>query len=269
MSHSRKNPPEHAANNDDPANDYEYFKQPWTQKMHPDSKPEVTAASHSRPKKKMRKTRVEDQHQSAAAAGPIQNMEFVMDQKEDNSVNNDNEGKKHSGLVKSKPDTRITANGIKVRQRYHQHLLYQHFSVAEIDNLVGWATSHRGNTSESNVQRSNALENEERRLGLSHMPTAPPPPSHIAFLQKHISERSNASSTGAAKEEYALAADAAAYEGNKDTTTTSKPLHHEINVNSMDTSAYVAVGISVEEALIMALIPLAEAHVARCRRLEK
>mmetsp|Transcript_30452 Transcript_30452/g.55263 ORF Transcript_30452/g.55263 Transcript_30452/m.55263 type:complete len:134 (+) Transcript_30452:246-647(+) len=54
----------------------------------------------------------------------------------------------------------------------------------------------------------------------------------------------------------------AAGDGNKKNKT---PMHND----NMDTSAYVAVGIAVEEVLTMALMPLAEAHIERCRRLER
>ena len=55
---------------------------------------------------------------------------------------------------------------------------------------------------------------------------------------------------------------AAGYNGNKKNKTA---MHN----GNMDTSAYVAVGMAVEEVLTMALMPLAEAHIERCRRLER
>ena len=36
----------------------------------------------------------------------------------------------------------------------------------------------------------------------------------------------------------------------------------------MDTSAYIAIGMAIEERLTKSLMPLANAHVERCRRLE-
>ena len=84
------------------------------------------------------------------------------------------------------------------------------FSSSEIDDLIGWATSHRC------VNNHIDHDDEEGRQGsLAHIPTAPPPPSHVAFLRRRIS---------------------CVYP----CTTTDIV---------MDTSAYIAVGMAVEEAL--------------------
>lgn len=118
-----------------------------------------------------------------------------------------------------------------VRNPNHRSTSSHCFAFSEIDELIGWATSYGVFFGKD----SQLATRQEEPLGLlAHLPVAPPPPSHLAYLHRRISDR------------YSTAA--------------------KIN---MDSSAYVAIGMAVEEALTMALMPLAEAHVDRCRRLER
>ena len=105
--------------------------------------------------------------------------------------------------------------------------------LSMLDELVGWATSH--------CKSNNNSCEHERTSGLPHIPAAPPPPSHIKYLHGCVSERLSG------------AAGARKTRGRK---------------RQFDASAHVTVGMAVEEVLTMALMPLAEEHVKRCRRLE-
>ncbi|KAL9187220.1 hypothetical protein ACHAXT_001323 [Thalassiosira profunda] len=141
------------------------------------------------------------------------------------------------------------------RDRWSQPL-YQHWSIPQIDDLVGWATSHRG-TDKTSRPASDSIDGDEgRRLGLAHLLMSPPPPSHMAFLRHRIKERRGENPPGGGK-------------GKRKRNKTATGGLGIDGLESMSTSAHVATGMAVEEALTMALMPLAEAHVARCRRLQR
>ena len=137
--------------------------------------------------------------------------------------------------------------------------LYEHISKHQLNTLLGWAASHRGNDS-NNIDTTTSAE-IERGIDLSHLPTTPPPPSHVAFLQQHMSQRLNNNNAN-----YKLDDIGEKKKGNNcnTATTSTKQNEHTIHV-----SAYAAVGMAVEEALTTRLMPLPKAHVERCRRLER
>jgi len=114
--------------------------------------------------------------------------------------------------------------------------------LSMLDELVGWATSHCKSNNNSSTKAISETCEHERTLGLSYIPAAPPPPSHIKYLHGCMSERLSGA-TGARK-------------------TRKKP-------HQFDASGHVAVGMAIEEVLTMTLMPLAEEHVKRCRRLEQ
>ena len=87
------------------------------------------------------------------------------------------------------------------------------------------------------------------KKGSPGAPAAPPPPSHVAFLARRIYHR---------------------YPRTATTTTTTNTTTTDDDIRIvLDTSAHVAIGMAVEEALTSALAPLAAAHVERCRALER
>mmetsp|Transcript_12308 Transcript_12308/g.26739 ORF Transcript_12308/g.26739 Transcript_12308/m.26739 type:complete len:362 (+) Transcript_12308:259-1344(+) len=284
MSGSRKKitrPDVARKNNDsiDEANDYQYFKELWNQSAGQttnnmqDGTKLGPGVSELPPKKKRRKVTRDDKHHDEKPAGPIENMDFVKDNKEEGGRN---ETKAASNNNASRhPNSKVGDDNIKSNPEYHHEvhppdghdndniLLYQHFSIPEIDNLVGWATSHCGNNNDPNPMAKAAPANhdilsgqQEQRLGLSHIPTAPPPPSHVAFLHQRMSEKLMTNTANG---------EAAASDGDEGSININTISKQNDNV---DASVYVTVGMAVEEVLTMALMPLAEAHVEHCRRLE-
>ena len=129
---------------------------------------------------------------------------------------------------------------------------FENMSISNIDNLVGWATSYSGNTC---VKDSNKRD-QVCQLGLSHIPVAPPPPSQIEFLLNRFVGRM-----------------AKTLEPGSDISENATIDNNNSQIQQMkkklDASALVSIGMGVEDVMTMALLPLARAHVDRCRRLEK
>jgi hypothetical protein len=114
-----------------------------------------------------------------------------------------------------------------------QDPIYEHLPICEVDDLVGWATSHRGN--DDNAWLPNSMLRAE---------VPPPMPSQIAFLRQVLENK--------------LLDRMKQLHPNETVDRSSERAHNVIN--RIDQSALVALGISLEEALISAMIPLATAH---------
>ena len=139
--------------------------------------------------------------------------------------------------------------------------LYEHISKHQFNTLLGWASSHRRGNDNTNIDTASSSE-KEREIDLSHLPTAPPPPSHIAFLQQHMSKRLQNNDN--ANIELDDVEGEKKKGSNCNTAASTKQSNHKIHV-----SVYVAVRMAVEEALTTRLMPLTKAHDERCRRLGK
>ena len=275
----------------DEVNDYEYFKKLWNEhKMmgnNDDAKFELKEKQSSvqqeqdvvmhQPKKKRRKLPATDDGgttNKTTRKGKKMKMQKV-------STNND---KPTSQFHYSDDDT-IIATNVEGRKRgstsmkqkraagnksTNQHNiagieskydvpLYEHISKHQLNTLLGSAASHCGND-DNNIDTTASAE-KEGGIDLSHLPMAPPPPSQVAFLQQHMSQRLQNNNNA----NYKLDDIGEKKKGNNcETATTTKQNNHTMHV-----SAYVAVGMAVEEALTTRLMPLAKAHVERCRRLER
>ncbi|KAL3797698.1 hypothetical protein HJC23_000243 [Cyclotella cryptica] len=167
------------------------------------------------------------------------------------------------------------ANYVKQRQKYSCHdaldwdwcgqggdgkgNIYQHMSIDMIDDFVGWATSLSAKDRAKPTVKDSAMpegageEDEAVYSGGIHVPKAPPPPSQIAFLrhrlQKALVERCKVLYPDESMENHSKRA--------------------EVLLGCLDSSALVSIGITIEEVMTAALMPLAKAHVERCRRLER
>ncbi|KAL7551731.1 hypothetical protein ACHAWF_014916 [Thalassiosira exigua] len=245
-----------------PQADYSHFKELWDEIMTPprdDCRASKTPSASGRSSKGRKRKR--SFSGEGDEGGLIENMEFVSDdrRREGGSTVGDS----------SRPRSIARDDGA---EKQHEdpgpgdgELLYRHCSIAEVDNLVGWATSHHGNVSDSATSTSMA---DERRLGLCHLPMAPPPPSHVAFLSRRIKERLGGHSSSPVVSAFAV-------KGENCTAAVQMGEGVEISPSlsnvamAMDTSAHVAVAMAAEEALTAELLPLAQAHVRRCRRLER
>ena len=136
---------------------------------------------------------------------------------------------------------------------------FRYLPIPEIDSLVGWAThlSHNGVKDARNnlVAQPQQQGNNTPQKGvdpnplLGIQPDGPLPHSHMDTLI-HDKARNiiRGRAPGIPKEE----AD-----------------QYECVVESCDTSALVAMGMVLEEAITANLLPLAEYHVQRCRALEQ
>eukprot|EP00970_Alexandrium_tamarense_P002706 scaffold377_cov193-Alexandrium_tamarense.AAC.15 len=110
--------------------------------------------------------------------------------------------------------------------------IYKHMSIPQIDEFVGWANTSSGVTNVTSTAKDSAAQ-------LEHVPMAPPPPSQVQFLMHRFGERYS-----------------------------DKASEKEHLWSNFDPSALVSMGVAVEEMMTSALMPLAKAHVLRCRRLE-
>merc|ERR1712018_215734 len=102
--------------------------------------------------------------------GLIENIDFAKDSKGEESINKTKTSTSSDCIESSVGHSSGFLPPGRDRDRT---LLYRHLSIPEIDNLVGWATSHSGNCHDS--QAKTASGDGERRLGLAHIPMAPPP----------------------------------------------------------------------------------------------
>ena len=134
--------------------------------------------------------------------------------------------------------------------------------IPELDSLVGWAThvTHNG-TQEENSSHSNDTTSKTKSLenGLTYnpligiQPDAPLPTSHLDTLI-HNKARGITPKVmrppfpGIPNEEIGP---------------------YQSTLGQLDTSALVAMGMILEEAITANLLPLAEYHVQRCRALEQ
>ena len=182
---------------------------------------------------------------------------------------------------KKEEDTKTSKKG-KGCHRHRQHpnsyqTLYHNTSIAQVDELVGWAHSHSDNTNHNVIDGNNSSEVELERgiVDLTHSSTTapPPPPSHIAYLQHQIADKLEAGNSSTTAEDTSDERRDRSNKGNNirrdvDTSTYSTISKHNHNIN-LDTSAYVAIGMAIEESLLRSLMPLAYKHVERCRRLER
>jgi len=265
-------------NEEEEEGDYNYFKMLWNEPHKPKnaqscgSKRGSSCGSRRRKRKKckvddgsmMSKTNDDDDDDDD---GPIENMEFVKDHKDEIDMSNVGDG------LHSKAGDRIASKrnnfdpAIQHPNGYEVDALFQHISTAEVNNLIGWANSHgceSGHDSSTKLAPGNGekLRKQEQRLGsLLHIPKAPPPPSDVHYLHQLISERLSTNSFGSSNQPLSNEAGAKA---NNETENDTIP-----TLDRMDASAYVAIGMAVEEVFTSALMPLAEAHVERCRRLER
>mmetsp|Transcript_25605 Transcript_25605/g.54425 ORF Transcript_25605/g.54425 Transcript_25605/m.54425 type:complete len:353 (+) Transcript_25605:118-1176(+) len=247
----------------DPDEDYGYFKDLWDRSAAAGRNDNITRNESTKlgirrelpsARKERGRDVVANDENNMKDNGPIENIDFLRDQKKTS------EGAKMPN---------IADDYLESKHDSYQHVvqetdpLYRHFSPPEIENLVGWATSHHGNEHNYLARTAHVddgLRDLERRLGLSHLPMAPPPPSHIEYLHERILKRTKTNNT--ANNLHDESAPVGGKQNKNNANSTS------ISVN-MDASAYVAVGMAVEEMLTAALMPLAEAHVERCRRLER
>ena len=268
----------------DEVNDYEYFKVLWNEKMVGTNKQrgdnndekqsscvqqEQDAAMHQ-PKKKRRKKLPKGRKKMQKLSDDDDNNKSTshLHHYEDDTIIATNvEGRKRGSRTSTK---RKRASGNKSTTQHqkmmstdieskHDVPLYERISRHQLNTLLGWASSHRrGN--ENNNSDTKASSEKEREIDLSHLPTAPPPPSHIAFLQQHMSKRLQTNNE--------LLGDVAGKK-KKGSNCNTATITTKQNNHNMHVSAYVAVGMAVEEALTARLMPLAKAHFQRCRILER
>lgn len=265
-------------NNDiDLERDYQYFKDLWqskasarnSNKAQEGGKKRLADRETSSPRK--RQSCSSQQRNSAAPAkkkrridavaagkGPIENIDFVKDEGKDSSSFIDEE---NAMQLQSKPSRKHCHNndnskGEERAARYGDHLLYQHLSDKEMDNLVGWATSHRGN---GGINSNRTSSKDVVDSDLSYIPKPPPPPSHIAFLHELINQRLKTANNN----------DEDTTNHHKGAKAESEELNRNINRGNIDVSTYVSTGMAIEDILTMKLMPLAKAHAGRCRRLER
>ena len=176
--------------------------------------------------------------------GPIENMDFVMTQKVD-------DGDERRTSKESREQLK--------RKRHHDinQLPPGCYDIPTINDLLGWATN-RCSSETMRSSKNDTLSALERGFGLSHIPIAPPPPSHIEHLHDCIRKRLDDNINSDIDLQSKTGGDSAMNE---------RAIHSNLlNANS---SAYVAIGMAVEEVLTLALMPLANAHVSHCRRLER
>ena len=276
----------------DEVNDYEYFKELWNEKMmgtkqqrDDDAKFELKEKQSSvrqkqdvvmhQPKKKRRKLPATDDGgrttSKTTRKGKMKMQKESNDNKptsqfhyydDDTIIATNVEGRKRGSTSKKRKRAAgkksTTQDNIAGIESKYDVPLYEHISKHRLDTLLGWAASHRGNDI-NNIDTTTSAE-KERGIDLSHLPMAPPPPSHVAFLQQHISKRLQ--NNNDANNE--LDDIGEKKKGNNCKTASTTQNNHKMHV-----SAYVAVGMAVEEALTTRLMPLAKAHVERCRRLER
>ena len=135
--------------------------------------------------------------------------------------------------------------------------------IPELDSLVGWAThvTHNGAQKEksshskerSNTKKSSHGDGSTYNPLIGIQPDAPLPPSHLDTLI-HNKARSITPKAmrppfpGIPNEEIGP---------------------YKSTLGQLDTSALVAMGVILEEAITANLLPLAEYHVQRCRALEQ
>ena len=279
----------------DEVNDYEYFKKLWNEKMmmgtkqqgdYDDTKSVDTAKQSSQqdavmhqPKKKRRKAATDGGTTSKTTQVAISRKGKKTKMQKASNSNNKPANQLHhyddDTIIATNVEGRTRGSTSKKRKRAAgnesttQHNiagikskydvpLYEHITKHRLDTLLGWAASHRGND-DNNIDTTASAE-KEREIDLSHLPMAPPPPSHVAFLQQHMSKRLK--NNNDANNE--LDDIGEKKKGNNCKTASTTQNNHKMHV-----SAYVAVGMAVEEALTTRLMPLAKAHVERCRRLER
>jgi len=204
-----------------------------------------------------------------------------MSKHDDTSITNakDIHNKKEEDTKTSKYNTKQSKKR-KVRRTHGQHVnsyqtLYHNMSIAQVDQLVGWAHSHSDNTNNHNcntIDGNNGSEVERGIVELTHSSTAPPPPPshHIAYLQHQISDRLESGNSSVTTEDTSeRRRDRRSEDINiRDVDTSTYSTISKHNHNNMDTSTYIAIGMAIEERLTKSLMPLARAHVERCRRLE-
>ena len=202
-----------------------------------------------------------------------------MSKHDDTSITNTNDihNKKEEDTKTSKCNTKQSKKR-KVRRTHGQHVnsyqtLYHNMSIAQVDQLVGWAHSLSDNTNNHNCNIDNVSERERGIVELTHTSTAaaPPPPSHIAYLQHQISNRLKTGNSAATEDISDERRDRRSEDINirvRDVDTSTYSTISKHNHNNMDTSTYIAIGMAIEERLTKSLMPLARAHVERCRRLE-
>ena len=278
----------------DEVNDYEYFKKLWNEKMmmgtkqqgdYDDTKSVDTAKQSSQqdavmhqPKKKRRKAATDGGTTSKTTQVAISRKGKKTKMQKASNSNNKPANQLHhyddDTIIATNVEGRTRGSTSKKQKRAGnesttQHNiagikskydvpLYEHITKHRLDTLLGWAASHRGNDI-NNIDTTTSAE-KERGIDLSHLPMAPPPPSQVAFLQQHISKRLQ--NNNDANNE--LDDIGEKKKGNNCKTASTTQNNHKMHV-----SAYVAVGMAVEEALTTRLMPLAKAHVERCRRLER
>ena len=107
--------------------------------------------------------------------------------------------------------------------------LYQNLSTQEMESLIGWAT---------HISSPEVVANPNPLLDL---PSTPMRPGELRIIQNAMSE----------------------FIENNNSSSALRQLYCEF-----DQSALVAMGICLEEMITASLLPLAQAHVRRCRSLE-
>jgi len=194
---------------------------------------------------------------------------------DDTSTNNTKDiHNKNTKTSKCNPSKKMKGRRTHRKHPNSYQTLYHNMSISQVDELVGWAHSHSDDTNHNHNTIDNKGSEVERGIvDLTHSSTAaPPPPSHIAYLQHQISNRlktgnSSITTEDTSDERRDRRSGDINISRDVDKSTYSTISKHNHN-NNLDTSAYIAIGMAIEESLTRSLMPLAYKHVERCRRLE-
>jgi len=273
-------------------NDFAYFQEVWDKSM---QQPTTKKRKSNKQNNMMMDVDADDDisttsslqssHFSASSDGSSiqlkkKRRKANMSKHDDTSINNANDihNKKEEDTKTSKCNTKQSKMR-KVRRTHGQHVnsyqtLYHNMSIAQVDELVGWAHSLSDNTNNHNcntIEGNNSSQVERGKVELTHTSNAaPPPPSHIAYLQQQISDRLKTGNSTTTEDTSDERRDNRSGKNNingVDISTYTTISNHKHD-NNLDISAYIAIGMAIEERLTRSLMPLAYKHVERCRRLE-
>jgi len=186
--------------------------------------------------------------------------------------------------------------------------LFETIPVGEISNLVGWATNHSEDREKDTLDNKRNKEKIHQyaaasskpsntidfaipcQQSLLHQPAPPPPPSNLTFLAECTAAKLSSNVQHIKKiafeRECASLSSSHLHRNNDEDAQApvKKPTKHKERLSTdevmktarlrsmyraFDDTALVAFGMATEEVLTSALMPLARAHVARCRMLER
>lgn len=160
--------------------------------------------------------------------------------------------------------------------------VYEAMHVAAITDAIGWAHALGGggrahlNGGTSEIPLSMYTPYQPPPFQYAHSaavpsrPEPPPPPSMLGFLLKCANDKMSQSVAAAAPAGCPVRAEHAAAANSRHGGERGPKVDAHQRMNCMfDSSALVGVGVAVEEVLAAAMLPLAAAHVNRCRKMEQ